>query len=214
MEEYEEEYHSSLHNFLYNDSDYYRARSKLATKRYFQNIPVKAKIFEFGCGLGQNILLLQNAIGYDISRFSLNFCESKGIKTTSDFNKLDDNSFDIAFSCHVLEHLENPFKTIKDMRSKLKEDGQLILILPVEGEKRSNFKLEQSQHIYSWNFQNINNLLIKAGFQINKNQYIYSSGHKKLLFLNKIDPDLYDFATKLIGKIRNTKEMKITATKI
>jgi SAM-dependent methyltransferase len=214
MEEYEEAYHSSLHNFLYKDSNYYRARAKLAVKRYFQDIPVRSQIFEFGCGLGQNILLLQNAIGYDISKFSLKFCESKGIKVTTDLNKLKNNSFDIAFSCHVLEHLENPFETIQDMKTKLKEGGKLILILPVEGEKRSNFEMEESQHIYSWNFQNINNLLIKAGFKIQENEYIYSSGHKKLLFLSKIDTNLYDLATRFIGKIRNTKEMKIIATKI
>ena len=214
MTGYEEAYHSSLHSFLYKDSEYYRARAKLAIKRYFQGVPVKSKIFEYGCGLGQNILLLQNAIGYDISKFSLKFCEEKGIKTTSNFNKLKNNSFDIAFSCHVLEHLENPFETIQDIKNKLKKGGKLILILPVEGERYSNFKLEQSQHLYTWNFQNINNLLIKAGFQIKVNEYIYSSGHKKLLFLNKIDPNLYDFATKLVGKLRDAKEMKIIATKV
>lgn len=213
MKEYEEEYHLEKHNYLYKDDWYYNIRAKLALLKYFKDIPRDSKILEFGCGLGQNISLVQNAVGYDISKFALNFCMEKGIEITNNLKSIKNDSFDVVFSCHVLEHLENPFDSIELMKKKLKKGGKLILILPVEEHKRVSFEMDSNQHFYSWNFRTINNLLIKSGFKPIENKYLWGTGYKKLLLFSRTNFRLYSFLTKLTGVLFNTREMKIIAVK-
>ena len=213
MKEYETEYHKKLHGHLYSNKKYYNLKAKLALSKYFKGIPKDKKILEYGCGLGQNIYLLQNAIGYDISEFSLDFARKKGIKVTNDIKVIKDESCDIVFSAHVLEHLENPLETLKLMQKKLKKGGKLILVLPVEKHGKANFKLDDSQHLYCWNFRTINNLLINAGFQPIKNSYFGGAGYGKLLSISKINLNLYVLLTRFISFLYNAKEMKIIAIK-
>ena len=82
---YEEEYHLNRHSNLYNDSEYYFARARIALRLFFKGIKKSSKILEYGCGLGQNICLMKNinAIGYDTSKFALEFCKKKGERTVS-----------------------------------------------------------------------------------------------------------------------------------
>ena len=213
MKGYEQEYHLKKHNYLYNDVYYYNIRAKLALLRYFRDIPKDFKILEFGCGLGQNISLMPNAVGYDISKFALNFCKKKGIEVTNNIKSIKNDSIDVVFSCHVLEHLEAPFDSIELMRKKLKKGGKLILILPVEKYKKVSFEIDSNQHLYSWNFRTINNLLIKQGFKPIENKYLWAAGYKKLLLFSRINFNLYNFLTKLTGVFFNTREMKIVAVK-
>jgi SAM-dependent methyltransferase len=214
MEGYEKDYHKHLHGHLYSNKQYYKVRAKLAKLKYFKNIPINAKVLEFGCGLGQNIVGMPNATGYDISQFSLEECRKKGIKVTDNLKKLKDNSFDIVFSAHVLEHLENPSEAILQMKKKLKNDGKLIIILPTERHRHvSNFNLEASQHLYGWTFKTFNQLLLKHGFRIVKNKYHRGEGFSMLLPLSKINFTLFDYLTQAIGYIHGTKEMMFVAKK-
>ena len=210
---YEEEYHKTVHSYLESNKEYYNTRAKLAVKKYFKGIEKKEKILEFGCGLGQNIYLIENATGYDISKFAVDFCRKKGINATTDKNKIKDNSFEIVFSNHVLEHLDTPFEYINLMKKKLKKKGKLILVLPVEKHKKARFEIDEHQHLFSWNFRTINNLLIHAGFKIKKNEYKRGNAYRKLLFLNKFSFRLYSFATFLAGLLLNSREMIIIAEK-
>ncbi len=213
MKEYGEEYHLEKHNYLYKDDRYYNLRAKLALLKYFNNISKNSKILEFGCGLGQNIFLIPHAVGYDISKFALNFCKEKGIEVTNNLKSIKNDSFDVVFSCHVLEHLEAPFDSIGIMKKKLKKGGKLILILPVEKHKKVSFEIDSNQHLYCWNFRAINNLLIKSGFKPIENKYLWATAYKKLLIFSKLNFKLYNFLTKLAGVLFNIREMKIVAVK-
>ena len=211
MKGYENEYHGFVHNHLISNSEYYNIKAKLALDRYFDNISREIKILEFGCGLGQNIYLLNEAIGYDISEFALNFCKDKNVNVIDNLDNVDD--FDVVFSSHVLEHVENPSETLKIMRDKLRIGGKLILILPTEKQEKVKIKLDEHQHLYCWNFKSINNLLIKNGFSIIENKFLRGAGYNKLLFVNKINFKLYKSLTYIVGLIFGRKELKITAIK-
>jgi 2-polyprenyl-3-methyl-5-hydroxy-6-metoxy-1,4-benzoquinol methylase len=213
MKNYEEEYHKKLHNYLINDNAYYITRAKLAKYKYFKGIAKSDKVLEFGCGLGQNIYLIKNAEGYDISKFSLDFAQKKGIKTINELQKIKDQNYDVVFCSHVLEHVEQPKNVLDLIRQKLKKDGKLILLLPVENQKKSDFKLDDSQHLYSWTFKTINNLLIKTGFKPVYNSYVWGTAYKKLLDVARYNFYLYYLLTTFVGYILNKKEMKIVAIK-
>jgi len=216
-ENYEREYHKTLHGHLYTNPEYYELRAKLAYLNYFKNVKnlKNKKVLEFGCGLGQNIYWLSklgvNAKGYDISKFALNFCKEKGLNVT---NRIEKEKFDIVFSRHVLEHLRNPFEELVKMRELLRNKGILILILPCEKNERVSSKPDIHRHLYSWNFRAINNLLDEAGFRVVENKTLrFAMGYNKLKFTSRISLKLYDILTKLVGFARGARELKIIVVK-
>lgn len=216
---YEGKYHKDKHQYLYTDEDYYGARAELAEKRYFNDISNinDKKILEWGVGLGQNIYLFTKAMGYDISEFATDFCTTKGVLATTKVDMIPNNHFDIVFSAHVLEHLENPLKTLRVIHSKLRKGGRLILITPIEVFKRKgNWELCQdvNQHLFTWTPQLMINLLIRAGFKPVENQVIPTCGYKKLLPFRKLGIGAYDLATKMAGVITRNRELKFVAVKI
>jgi len=211
---YEAGYHKHRHS-NHSNKIYYEARAKVSLIKFFKNIDFNnTKILDFGCGMGQNIYFIPNATGYDISQYGLEFCRSKGLKVTNDLEEINDEGFDLVFSSHVLEHHPNPMKMIDDIKTKLKPGKKLILVIPYERHGKGKFELDLNQHLFNWNFQNINNLLIVSGFRIIQNSYLRGAGYSKLLFLYKINFNLYYFATNLLSRLFGIKEMLIVATKI
>ena len=209
---YEKEYHLKKHDYLYNNQEYYLVRAKVALAKYFKGIKIKSSILDYGCGLGQNIFLVHNSIGYDISKFALDFCKRKGIRVTKNLKNLKKNSFDIVFSCEVIEHLENPLKELKIMKSKLKEKGKLILTVPLEKWKTPKLE-DDNQHLYCWNYQTITNLLLRAGFLPIDYKIMRMTGFKKFLPFNKISFKLYLFLIKYLAIIVGSKHIKVIAIK-
>ena len=210
---YEERYHNYFHSYLINSEGYYLLRARLAFEKYFDSLDVDKRVLEFGVGLGQNIYCLRNRFGYDISNFAIKFTQKKGIKIYKSISEIPSDFFDIILSCHVLEHTENPFKTIKIIRSKLKKSGKLILVLPKEIHKKSFFKMSKSQHLFAWNFRTVNNLLNRIGFNVIENRTNSGTGYFKLMPLAKISYKLWKISTFLLGMILRRSELIIIAIK-
>lgn len=210
--DYESWYHSTRHSNHFND-DYYNARAKIAIEKFFSSVEKNSKILDFGCGLGQNIMYMPNAIGYDISKFGIEFCRKKGINATTQLEEIPDNSFDVVFSSHVLEHHPHPMTMLEEMYSKLKEGQKLILVIPHERHGKAQFKYDLNQHLYTWNFQAINNLLLTVGFEIVENKYIRGAGYFRFLPLARLNFGLYRFVTNMVSRLCGIKEMMIIARK-
>lgn len=209
-DDYEEEYHQHTHKNLLDNQDYYLARAGVAKLQYFKDV-TNQRLLEFGCGLGNNIALLKNAWGYDISKFALTKAKENGIKVISDIEDCKD--FDIVFSRHVLEHCEEPMRELRKMRDCLRKGGKLILVLPVECQRRVPLEFSDNQHLYCWNFQTINNLLVKTGFKPITNEFTRGTGYRKLQFLHRISLPIYSLATQLASYCTGSKELFVEAIK-
>ncbi len=48
----------------------------------------------------------------------------------SELNDIKNDGYDFLLSCHSLEHVANPIKTLKNWYHILKKDGKIILVLP------------------------------------------------------------------------------------
>lgn len=210
--DYESNYHQERHPNHAND-DYYEARAKIAIEKFFSGIDMSARLLDYGCGLGQNILYHPNAFGYDISEHGVSFCRDKGVKATNNLDDYEDESFDYVFSSHVLEHHPHPKTMIEEMHQKLKPGHDLLLVIPFERHGKASFELDLNQHLYNWNFQNINNLLLTTGFTIKENKYLRGAGYNKLLRLAKTNFELYKLATRAVSYLAGIKEMMVVATK-
>jgi len=210
--DYEEWYHTERHNTHFNDN-YYNARAKIALTKFFDGFDINSRVLDFGCGLGQNIYYLPNAMGYDISKFGVEFCKKKDIHATNEVKDVPDEAFDIVISTHVLEHHPNPKEMLQQIYSKLKKGASLILVIPHEVHGIPKYELDLNQHLFTWNFQAINNLLITTGFKVVKNKYVRGAGYNKLLKLAPINFNLYRTATNLLSRVSGIKEMMVVAVK-
>nr|NQU90029.1 class I SAM-dependent methyltransferase [Bacteroidota bacterium] len=211
QENYEKQYHENVHDSLVFNNRYYNCRAKLARLKYFKNLPDDIKILEFGCGLGQDIYLFPNSVGYDISAYSLDFCRAKGITTIRSMDGAEDHAFDVVYSAHTLEHIINPYETLTALKSKINKNGKLILILPTEKHGKASFEMDTNQHLFCWNFRTINNLLIKCGFEVLENKYFRGIGYDKFLFTSSFGIHFYRRVTQFIAFVFGIKELYIIA---
>jgi len=209
---YEEWYHKERHSSHFNE-EYYNARAEIALRKFFSGIDINGRIVDFGCGMGQNIYKLPNAMGYDISNFAVEFCRRKGINATTHLEDIPNEAFDVVFSSHALEHHPHPKTMVEDMYAKLKPGKKLVLVIPHERHGKSGFELDLNQHLYSWNFRTINNLLLTSGFDILENRYLRGAGYHKLLPLAKMNFGLYRWATNTLSVLSGIKEIMVIARK-
>lgn len=87
-------------------------------------------VLDFGYGNGRYLLRMKrehplwSLYGYDIDDKPLS-----GITTTSNLDKFND-IFDIINISHVLEHLTDPKETLLQLKSLLKEGGEIVIEVP------------------------------------------------------------------------------------
>lgn len=165
---YEAEYHQEVHDYLH-DVDTYERFSNIHRRRYFAKIMPQHCVFEFGCGLGQNLygLPAREKLGFDISEYARAFCKQKGLTVVDNLEAVPRGAFDVVISRHSLEHLENPLANLLILRSFLKPDGWLILILPEErAYLLRSYDPDVDRHLFSWTPRTLANLLDRARFTI------------------------------------------------
>lgn len=149
---------------LLRDEDYYQLKARCAAVTYFGRFPKPyGKILEYGCGIGQNIACLDDAVGYDISSAATLECRRRGVATIDRREDIPRRHFDYVLCRHVLEHVEHPLSLVKELLSYLRADGRLILVLPRERHRAASFDPDVNRHLYCWNFRTINNLIWAAG---------------------------------------------------
>src|SRR6185312_10867347 len=83
--------------------------------------------------------------------------------------KLADASFDIVHSCHTIEHLANPFASLKDHARVLKPGGLLVLDAPNLALIGGDDILEEwfiDKHLYHFSEAMLGQMIEAAGFEI------------------------------------------------
>ena len=106
-------------------------------------------VLDIGCGLGEiyGRLKISNTqcdyYGTDFSETAIKRCQEtfntfEGYPTShwliAEVNKqpFKDKEFDVVVACEVIEHMENPWDLIKEMKRVVKDDGHIIISTPRE----------------------------------------------------------------------------------
>jgi len=139
------------------------------------------KLLEIGCATGAFLNEAKqqgfDVVGLDASSNYAKFTKELGLEVRH--GRLEDVAFEkeqfdvIAFS-HLLEHIENPLTFLEEVKTYLKPDGIIFLVVPnvdsstnkILGYKHSTY--QQPDHLFFFSKTTLNNYLDKAGFVTQK----------------------------------------------
>lgn len=97
-------------------------------------LPAGAVCLDHGAGVGRFLGIAQSrfakSYAVEIDAHYRVILANMGAVVFSNLDAIPDNSVDVAWSFNVLEHIEDDQKTLRQLVSKLKPAGRLILFVP------------------------------------------------------------------------------------
>jgi len=197
-------------------------------RRYemLKSVLTNKKLLDFGCGaagfLAKARYSTDSITGIEIEHRMQQYWNGK-IKIYPDLNSAG-GGYDLITAFHVVEHLNDPRETIRQLVNKLNPQGRLVIEVPNSDDalltlyENSNFQkfTYWSQHLFLFNFNTLTQLACQAGcrvvsvqqhqrYPLSNHLYWLShglpGGHQKFNF---IDSDLlnqaYEKSLAAIGK--------------
>ena len=143
--------------------------TNLYYKRKFDKyINSKFSILDFGCGSGEllDLIKCRFKIGVEKNNLSLKKVRGKKINCVSKLDNLNNKiKFDTIFALSVIDHLNDPILLIKKLKNKLKNNGQIIIIVRHDSKNQNLRNSSYKEHLYSWSLLSFNNLLNSIGLK-------------------------------------------------
>lgn len=147
------------------------------------------KLLDIGCGVG-NRLPLFGALGWKIEGLEMDqkaaeTAQHMGYKihiSTLEDADLPKDYFDVVYLNNVFEHFRNPVRAIQKISYILKNNGDLVLVIPNADSlacrlfKKHWFALEVPRHLFTYNKENLARLLKQQGFKISSIIYTNTFG--------------------------------------
>jgi ubiquinone/menaquinone biosynthesis C-methylase UbiE len=144
-------------------------------------IPINSVVCEVGCGTGELLVAVKpkKGFGMDISSkmieiAKVKYSKSRNIKFSTNF---PNGKYKYIFMCDVIEHLENPDKTFREIVKLMNKDSIFIntmanplwepLLMIWE---KLGLKMKEGKH-YRMPFPEIEKLLKKSGMKIYKHDF-------------------------------------------
>lgn len=147
----------------------------------------QGKLLDLGCGDGVFLKELGRGVGLDISKTRLKRAKKHSNKLVEgDAQQLPfkNKSFDTILCTALIEHLPNQEECLKEMRRTLKDDGKVVLSIPIAGLYRLilarlgiKLYLNPEEHLREWSkyeakgFTNLKKFyqdVEEAGFSVEK----------------------------------------------
>lgn len=142
LEEYGEAY---FHNYNYADRTMGKYSMYWFARRYYAALAKRyapqqgGKLLELGCGLGHLLGLLQDdfqCVGIDLAAYSieqtrLNAPQAEAMMMSADdLSAFADGEFGAVIALHLVEHLPDPARTLRDINRILRNNGLLLFATP------------------------------------------------------------------------------------
>lgn len=160
--------------------------------KYVKDYVKNKKVLDIGCGTGRYLEnFSKDSVGIEVSHENIKIIKEKGLNVIfSDINNqinLKNNSFDIIFLSHVLEHVDSPINLLRECNRILDDEGMIFVSVPNENNILEVLKMDSyfdnhPEHLYSFSPTNLEVLLYKTGFQFEE---IYVDLYLMKKFINK-----------------------------
>ncbi len=98
---------------------------------------LRGDVLDLGCGIGEVAAYVeapQRYMGVDVNPYCINYLKEKGLqsKLGSVYEiPLEANSVDVVVLSHVLEHLDEPGRALREIWRVLRPEGMMITIVPM-----------------------------------------------------------------------------------
>jgi SAM-dependent methyltransferase len=185
------------------------------------NFASDVKFLDIGCADGWSLVYLGKGCpcGFTIihpKKKFFNTCGIEMIQEVAEYGKrkglniiqgdirrlvIEENAFDIIYTRHCIEHIDDPLLAIKNIAKMLKPKGTFLVIVPWE-----QIDLNPEKSVHSYQFRNdddlvklvtnaglkVTNSFVRSGYTYRKRKYWYR------LWLRRryMGPELWVFATK------------------
>ena len=210
-----DDYHRIRHPEFLENEELRKAWSCFADLVYFRGIEAGQSVLEFGGGLGTNLLeVVKRAKTHMVepSRVGRDIAGQAGVAAVATLEELGNQEFDCILCRHVLEHLEHPAIVLRDLRSRLRPQGRLIVAVPCETPDAPPKPHDINHHLYCWNPQALGNLLEVCGFRVERWRYEYYGAKQKLVpVYRRLGGGVYARCVKAVGAILGFKELVFEA---
>ena len=181
--EEEKEFYEKKYRYFYESQpleDHWRESLPEAKKRVlrFKELYTKdTRLLEIGCASGFFLSEVRGnvktATGVELTKEYVKYAVSRGLDVRESLDEITDHSCDLIFMFHVLEHIDDPVKYLKEVKKKLSPDGNLIIEVPnVEDILVSTYKIKphldfywEIAHNYYFSKTTLGRVLEKAGYQ-------------------------------------------------
>jgi SAM-dependent methyltransferase len=167
---YSKDYYVHGHGGFQEDALYRRALSAYWKKAIFldNGLDAGAPVLDFGAGMGTVTGALENVTSVEWSDYARGALMSLGRQTAADLSELEGRKFKYILSCHSLEHCLKPHDILMSLRNLIAADGRLVIILPREWRLQPSPRPDANRHLYCWTFQTLTNLLMTAGWSVER----------------------------------------------
>lgn len=162
---------------------FFLSQKKIGQKIYnfigIDYIKQKKTVLEIGCGAGGILKFFQdkglNVLGCDFDNEYLNFGRKKGLNLIrGSVEEVEANYADIIILNHVIEHISDPVKFLKQLRPVLKKNGIIFIGVPGILNLRTKFyqsniqRYLQNAHVWHFSLGTLENVANQAGFSLVK----------------------------------------------
>jgi SAM-dependent methyltransferase len=135
------------------------------------------KLLDVGCGSGEALEFMQklgwNATGVDFDQRAAEAARLRGVDVrvgSLESQHFPDSHFDAITMSHVIEHLHDPLRTLRECHRLLKEGGRLSIVTPnIESHGHRHYSrdwrgLEPPRHLHLFSPATLRTLVERAGF--------------------------------------------------
>ena len=172
-----------LQELALKDAGFFDLEHKLLAARAVLPPPACGEspcVLDIGCATGALLGVLNNrgwkVHGVEISGPQAAHCKKQGINVSSlplEENHFPEQSFDVVLASHVIEHLNNPFGFVTEVKRILKSGGRFFVTTPnIAGYQARHFgsawRSAIFDHLYLFSKRTLRMLLEKAGFTVER----------------------------------------------
>ncbi|MFA6362444.1 class I SAM-dependent methyltransferase [Methanoregula sp.] len=151
--------------------------AKKRVLRFKELYSKNSRLLEIGCASGYFLFEVKSHVksvtGLELTTEYVEYARSQGLDVKESLDKIPDNSYDLIFMFHVLEHIDDPVNFLIEVKKKLSQRGKLIIEVPnVDDILVSVYKIEshldfyfEIAHNYYFSKSTLKIVLERAGYQ-------------------------------------------------
>jgi len=133
------------------------------------------RVLDIGCSDGLYLeAFSRNSVGLEQVTELAKSAQRRGLNVVNTnvmdgLKEIKNNSFDAVFYSHVMEHVDSPILTLKEINRILRPGGTLVLGLPIEKCLfRQLFRHDyfNGTHLYAFSIRNSKKLLLETGYTV------------------------------------------------